>query len=158
MEPADYEQIAMRYLPKGYRVEYRKSLTGRHYGQRRLIKTPRPRTPKSLYIFLHECAHAHLHTGSGKNGKRHVQEMEAELWAHEMMARHGIPVPPEMTERAKRYVARKIVQAERRGARHIDPRAVAFAGEHVAQMRKRYEDVLGKSRHPNVTPSKAKEK
>jgi hypothetical protein len=28
----DYEDIAMRYLPHGYRVEYRKNLSGMHYG------------------------------------------------------------------------------------------------------------------------------
>jgi hypothetical protein len=150
MVRTDYEGIAMRYLPKGYTVEYRKSLTGMHYGNRKLIKTPRPKTPKSLYIFLHECAHAYLHTGSGKNGKRHVQEMEAEQWAHERMARHGIPVPPEMTERAKKYVALKIVQAERRGGKHIDPRAIEYAGEHIAELRAKYEGWYGKSRHPKI--------
>lgn len=146
----DYERIAMRYLPKGYTVEYRKGLTGMHYGSRRLIKTPLPKTPKSLYIFLHECAHAYLHTGSGKNGKRHVQEMEAEQWAHERMARHGIPVPPEMTERTKRYVARKIVQAERRGGKNIDPRATEYAAEYIAELRAKYEGWYGRSRHPQA--------
>jgi hypothetical protein len=28
----DYEDIAMGYLPHGYRVEYRKNLSGMHYG------------------------------------------------------------------------------------------------------------------------------
>jgi hypothetical protein len=142
----DYFAIAMQHAPRSYRVEYRKSLSGRHFGNRMLIQAPRPTTPKSLYIFLHECAHAYLHTGSGKNGKRHVQEMEAEQWAHEKMAKHGIPVPPEMTERAKRYVARRIVQAERRGGKHVDPRAIEYAGVHLEPMRAKYEGWYGKGR------------
>jgi hypothetical protein len=147
----DYERIAMRYLPRGYRTEYRKNLSGRHFGNRMLIQTPRPTTAKSLYVFLHECAHAYLHTGSARNGKRHVQEMEAELWAHDKMAKHGIPVPPEITERARRYVAWKIMQAERRGGKNIDPRAVEFAGEErIIAQRARYEGALGKSSHPNA--------
>jgi hypothetical protein len=79
----------------------------------------------SLYIFLHECAHATL----GHNGKvpRHVEEMEAEQWAHATMRKHGIAVPRSMTEQAKQYVARKIRQAVRRGAKRIDARAKAFA-------------------------------
>jgi hypothetical protein len=56
-----FTAIAMSYVPEGYTVEYRKSLSGRHYGKRKLIQAPRPVTRKALYIFLHECAHAHLH-------------------------------------------------------------------------------------------------
>jgi hypothetical protein len=57
--------------------------------------------------------------------------MEAEQWAHAKMEQHGIAVPPEMTERAKKYVARKIVQAERRGAKRVDFRAVKYAGAYL---------------------------
>jgi hypothetical protein len=145
-----YMAIAERCLPRGYTVEYRKSLSGRHFGSRKLIQAPRPVTPEALYIFLHECAHAYLHTGSGANGVRHIQELEAELWAHAKMEEHSVPIPPEMTTRAKRYVARKIVQAERRGARHIDFRAIEFAGEQLTEMRALYENACGKSRHPRA--------
>jgi hypothetical protein len=149
--PPNYEAIAKRYLPKSYKVKYHKSLSGIHYGgNRNLIQAPRPVTVKSLYVFLHECAHAYLHTGSGTNAAPvHVQEMEAEQWAHAKMAEHGIAVPPETTERARKYVARKIVQAERRGAKQIDIRACEFAGVHLQEMRALYERARGKSRHPN---------
>jgi hypothetical protein len=81
----------------------------------------------SLYIFLHECANANL--GHSHNGKypRHVEEMEAEKWAHAKMREHGVPVPRVMTKRAKRYVARKIRQAKRRGAKRINREALAFS-------------------------------
>lgn len=122
-----FETIAARYVPEGYTVEYRKSLTGVHYGSKKLIQAPRPRTRKSLYIFLHECAHAQL--GHSHNGRmpRHVEEMQAEKWAHEKMRGHGIAVPRAMTKRAKQYVARKIRQAVKRGAKHINPQARKFA-------------------------------
>jgi hypothetical protein len=151
MTPATYLEIARRYLPRGYEVQFRKSLSGRPNGHRKLIQAPKPVTAAALYIFLHECAHAYLHTGSGKNAApRHVQELEAELWAHAKMEKHGVPVPPKTTAGAKRYVAQKIVQAERRGARHIDPRAIEFAGEHLTEMRALYENACGKSRHPGA--------
>jgi hypothetical protein len=120
-----FTAIAMRYVPEGYTVEYRKSLSGRHWGTRKLIQAPRPVTRKSLYIFLHECAHAHLHVE--RRPKAHVREMEAEKWAHDKMRENGVPVPRSMTKRAKAYVGRKIGQAERRGAKRIDPKARQFA-------------------------------
>lgn len=147
-----FEQIAAKYLPKGYTVRYRKALSGRHYSARMLIEAPRPVTVKSLYIFLHECAHAHLHAGGYEGKPKHVVELEAELWAHAKMAKHGIEVPLETTTRARRYVARKIVQAERRGAKHIDPRAIEFAGDHLDEMRAKYEAMRGKSKHPGGNP------
>ena len=139
----DYEAIAKRWLPRGYAVEYRKGLCGMHYGGRALIKVPRPTTPESLYIFLHECAHAYLHTGSGKRTPTHAGELEAELWAHAKMAEHGIPVPPKITEQGKQYVARKIVQAERRGGKYFDPRAIEFAGDYIAAWRAQYDRLYG---------------
>ena len=115
----------MQYVSEGYTIEYRKSLSGRHWGKRKLIQALRPVTRKALYIFLHECAHAHLHRGHRK--KVHLMEMEAEKWAHEKMREHGIAVPRKMTTRAKAYVGRKIAAAIARGAKRIDPEARRFA-------------------------------
>jgi hypothetical protein len=83
--------------------------------------------PKSsaLYVFLHECGHAHLHLDDRK--KRHVEEMEAEKFAHEKMREHSIAVPRKESKQAKRYVARKIKQATGSGAKRIDPEARRFA-------------------------------
>jgi hypothetical protein len=67
-------------------------------------------TRRALYIFLHECAHGHLHRDGGN--ARHVMEMEAERWAHERMRKHGIAVPRRQTHGAKQNVARNC----RRGA------------------------------------------
>ncbi|MCH4541838.1 MULTISPECIES: hypothetical protein [Brucella/Ochrobactrum group] len=121
-----FYQIGMSYVPEGYTVKFRKSLSGVHRGWLRRIEAPRPVTRKSLYIFLHECAHAHLHCG-GPKLPVHVKELQAEKWAHSKMREHGIPVPRTMTDRAKAYVARKIDRAEKRGAKSIDREAQRFA-------------------------------
>lgn len=118
--------IGMSCLPAGWTFAFRKALSGRAFMTRRHVDGPKPVTRKALYIWLHECAHAHLHSGTGKR-TRHVEEMEAEQWAHAKMREHGIAVPRAMTSRAKDYVARKIRQAEKRGAKRIDPAARAFA-------------------------------
>lgn len=119
------EKIAALYLPEGWSFVPRKSLSGRAFFREKRISAPEPKTRKALYIFLHECAHAHLH--SVKRKKRHVEEMEAEKWAHEKMRKHGIAVPRSMTRRAKNYVRYKISQALKRGAKRIDPKARSFA-------------------------------
>ncbi len=125
-----FEAVAMKYVPEGYTLAYRKSLSGRCRYRRKLLEAPRPVTRKALYIFLHECAHAHLGHGNGRV-PRHVREFEAERWAHEKMRESGIPVPRSMTLRAKQYVARKIRQAKSHGAKKIDHKAAEFAGVSV---------------------------
>lgn len=112
--------IALKYVPDGWTVEYRKSLSGRAWGDKKLIQTPRPVTRRALHIFLHECGHAHLHF-NGKKQKRYIEEYQAEQFAFEIMRKEGIAIPRQSLERAKRYVARKIKQAEVRGAKSIDP-------------------------------------
>lgn len=111
------EEIGARYVPAGFAVEYRKSLTGRCYHSPPRISAPKPRTRKALYIFLHECGHANLHhPGNGRRKvQRYVQEFEAEQFAHAVMKAEGVAVPRDMTVRAKRYVRRKIHQAFARG-------------------------------------------
>jgi hypothetical protein len=125
-EAADrFYAIGMAHLPEGWTYKFRKNLSGRAFMDSRRIEAPKPVTRKSLYIWLHECAHATLHVGSRK--KRHVEEHEAEVWAHAKMREHGIPVPKAMTQRAQRYVARMIRKAMVSGAKSIDPKAAAFA-------------------------------
>jgi len=122
-----FEAVAMFFVPTGWTVQYRKSLSGVCNHTRKVIAAPRPRTRKALYIFLHECAHAHLH-GPKTRKPRHVKEWEAERWTQAKMCEHGIAVPRVMQRRAKTYVGYKIAQAMARGAKSIDPRAKMFAG------------------------------
>jgi hypothetical protein len=126
-----FSAIGMAHVPEGWTVAYRKSLSGRCYLKLKHIQAPRPVTRKALYIFLHECAHAHLHVTSNKT--RHVEEMEAEQWAHMKMREAGVPVPRSMTKRAKAYVARKIDQAISRGAKTINPEARRYANKRAGK-------------------------
>lgn len=107
------------------KILFRKSLTGKAFMKRGLMVCPKPLTRKSLYIFLHECAHFALHAGNRK--PRHQEEVEAEKWAHQRMREAGIAVPRSMTSRAKRYVRRKIAQARKHGAKAISAEARRFA-------------------------------
>ena len=135
------QAIAAKYFAQiaqlGSAVHHeRRSLTGRayiyhepqdHWCWVRVIEAPRPVTRRALYIFLHECAH-HL-LGHLKDRKpKHVHELEAEQWAHWTMRAEGLAVPRKESARAKKYVARKIQQALKRGAKSIDPKAARFAG------------------------------
>ena len=105
------QEIAERELPAGWVIKYRKSLTGYCHPKLKQIDTPEPKTRKSLYIFLHEVGHARLHS-DGKRKLRYIEEYEAEIFAHNKMREHGLAVPAAMTERARKYVARKIHQAQ----------------------------------------------
>jgi hypothetical protein len=105
------------------------------YYDKKLIIAPKPVTAISLHIFLHECAHAHLHDGLRLGRKpEYVIELEAELWALDIMTKHGIPVS-EATVSARRYIAQQIVEAEGWGCKHFDPQAIEFAGEYLTEWR-----------------------
>jgi hypothetical protein len=70
----------------------------------------------------------------GHNGTkpRHREEYEAERYAQEAMKRHGISVPRKSLERAKKYVAWKIHQAVRRGAKRIDSEALNWCRNYLS--------------------------
>lgn len=118
-------EIGQRYTPADVRVTYRKQLSGRAWPKERRMEAPCPTTRRRLHIYLHEVAHIVLNHVGRK--PVHVQEMEAEKWAFDVMRKEGVPIPRKSTQRAKRYVARKIKQAIRRGAKRIDREAAKFA-------------------------------
>lgn len=117
--------IGMLALPAGWTFAFRKRLSGVCDMGRQHIVAPKPVTRRSLYIWLHECAHAHLHWRPSRT-PRYLEEMEAEQWAHTVMRNRNIAVPRDMTRRAKIHVAKKIRQARARGAKKIDPRALNY--------------------------------
>ncbi|KKW20980.1 MAG: hypothetical protein UY62_C0036G0002 [Parcubacteria group bacterium GW2011_GWF2_50_9] len=140
-------QAALTSTPATVRVvRIRRTLSGRAYGSGE-IAAPRPVTRRALAIFLHECAHVALghvfaptlpHGGTGpaqaasepriRRKPRHVEEYEAEQWAFARMRESGIPIPRKSLRRAKSYVAYKIRQAQRRGAKAVDREAQRWAG------------------------------
>lgn len=96
---------------------------GKAYGGN-MIVAPAGRTPDGLYTVAHECGHIALgHCTSTK--ARHVQEMEAEIYAHAALRRHGVPIHPHTTWEAKRYVDSYIAHDRSRGVA-IDPIVVAW--------------------------------
>lgn len=118
--------VAQACTPPGTEIHFRKALSGRAWTQPRRMDVPHPFTRRSLQVYLHECAHIWL--GHDQKGKpRHVEEMEAEQWSFAVMRAFGVAIPRRSRARAKAYVARKIMQAKRRGAKHIDPQAAKFA-------------------------------
>ena len=99
-------------------VQYHDRLRGWAYPDRKSVRVPTPTTRRRLYIVAHEAGHVALnHSG---NKPQHRKEYEAEKYAHDALRRHGISVPKKSTQVAKWYVARKISQAIRRGAKTID--------------------------------------
>src|SRR5690349_9659387 len=89
---------AMQHTPEGVKIKYRSGLTGRAWEDK--ISAPRPVTRKALYVYLHECGHVHLDHFT-RFDFVYIQEYEAERYAHQAMRAAGIPVPREMTRRAK---------------------------------------------------------
>ena len=136
-------------------IEYHASLTGKAWLKSKRIKVPHATTRRRLYVFAHECAHIALgHTGRETS---HRQEYESEVWAHESLRRHGIAVPKVETTRAKQYVAHKIHQAVRRGAKSIDPEALEFSRSHWSATVKRWlkdNPGSGKAQPPTGTRKK----
>lgn len=100
------------------KVEYHTRLRGSASSEHRSVHIPTPTTRRRLYILAHEAAHVALNHCGAK--PKHRQEYEAERYAHDALRRHGIAVSKKSTKRAKEYVAWKIRQALRRGAKSID--------------------------------------
>jgi hypothetical protein len=81
----------------------------------------------SLYVFLHEVGHAKLHRFS-KN-PTHVDEYEAEMFAHKALRECGFSVPRYATQSAKRYVWEEILKDRMKGL-PIDPKIERWASRH----------------------------
>src|SRR5262245_14901682 len=115
------QAIAAKYHPDGVRFIRRKGLSGLACYDARELYAPLPVTRKSLYIYLHECAHFNLEHWTHKlpPARRGVGSQQ---YAHRIMREEGLAVPRTMTNRAKRYVRRKVRQALTRGAKRIDAR------------------------------------
>lgn len=111
-------------------VQYHNRLGGWACPDRKLVCVPTPTTRRRLYFVAHEEGHVALdHIGLKPT---HRQEYEAERYAHNALRRHGISVSKKSTQRAKRYVARKISQAIRRGAKTIDRESLKWCQDELS--------------------------
>lgn len=92
------------------------------------ILAPAGENRVQLATLAHECGHVFLH-GIGSEGYElpgHVKEMEAESYAHQAFAAHGMRMPAQITAWGRSYVGRW-VEEDRACGIPIDPRAVAYA-------------------------------
>ena len=116
-----------------------KELRGLAWCDSGVILAPEGRTRKQLYILAHECAHVALKHGEQPDRARkpqHVEELEAEQWAHDALRRHGVPVPRVMTHGARRYVGHWIEKDERNGVVVTHEEALRFAGQLTPRRRR----------------------
>jgi hypothetical protein len=64
-----FQATAMQCVPDGYTIEYHKSLSGRHYGKRKLIQAPRP-SPRDNFFTTCELLHRSQQATAGIKGKK----------------------------------------------------------------------------------------
>ena len=115
---------------------HNRGLYGRARIKENAIYAPSPSTRRRLYIVAHECGHVVLkHDGSKP---RHREEYEAERYAHVAMRQHGISVPKKSTVPAKKYVAWKIHQAVKRGAKSIDKESLRWCQDYLSASVRRW--------------------
>jgi hypothetical protein len=106
---------ALANTPETVRVIRFREITKRYEGCAHLdpkdpdygmLEAPPPMTREALRLFLHECAHFALHHTKKSRGRRYMEEMEAELWAHARMRQAGIPVPRQALREARKLIRR----------------------------------------------------
>jgi hypothetical protein len=123
-----YQKIADELLEgTGITVEWHPTHTGTAWARKRHIRCRPVKTRITLFYFLHELGHIGLRHWNGNGKTRHREEYEAEMFAIDTMTALSIPVPRKEVLRAKGYVAWKIQQAVRRGAKRIDRDAARWA-------------------------------
>ena len=84
-------------------------------------------TRQQLYVVAHECAHIALHSAPKRRRRpRHIEEHEAESYAHRALTAHGLEVPVASTHWALGYVGQCIEEDRAKGI-PICPMAEAFA-------------------------------
>ncbi|MBL9123572.1 MAG: hypothetical protein JNG90_08050 [Planctomycetaceae bacterium] len=63
----------------------------------------------------------------------HIDEYEAEIYAHAALRRYRIPVPRQESIRSREYVARCIDSELRRGVQELDHEIVRWCGRHLSR-------------------------
>lgn len=93
--PGAAQSIVANALPRGWHVSHTESMNGGHSGrcwfEPKKITCPVINDDYTLMVFLHEVAHARLHS-RGPTRANHIQEFEADRWAMAEMRKLGIRV------------------------------------------------------------------
>ena len=89
------------------------------------IESPRPKTPISLAIFLHEVGHHAI--GFETYKLRCEEEYHVWLWALEQMRKHGVKPDARVQTRFERSMQYAVGKALRRGAKRLPAALARFA-------------------------------
>jgi hypothetical protein len=81
------------------------------------IESPRPKTPVSLAIFLHEVGHHVI--GFQKYRRRCEEEYHAWMWAVETMRRRGVEPDGKVRRRVELSMRYAVGKAVRRGIKQV---------------------------------------
>ncbi|MCC6228568.1 MAG: hypothetical protein IT432_05005 [Phycisphaerales bacterium] len=115
-------EMVVRYGVKVRR--WRKSMSGVAYEieyrdgtRKRLIESPRPRSPLSMAIFLHEIGHHAI--GLGKYKPRCLEEYHAWMFSLRAMEENGLEVTDKVRTRVKRSLEYAVSKAARRGIKNL---------------------------------------
>jgi len=123
---ADFDSIVRRMLQKhGIRVRrWRTQMSGKAWQVRhasgkvdRWIESPRPRTPISLAIFLHEVGHHVI--GFDAYRKRCEEEFHVWMWTLREMNRIGVDPGERVRRRVQLSMQYAVGKAMRRGIKEI---------------------------------------
>lgn len=93
----------------------------------RLIESPKPKSPMSLAIFLHEVGHHAI--GLGVYRPRCLEEYHAWRFALDQMAARGFPITDRVQRRYQRSMHYAVAKATRRGIKSLPEELIAFTGK-----------------------------
>lgn len=91
----------------------------------RCLESPRPKSPMSLAIFLHEVGHHVIGLGAYK--PRCLEEYHAWMYAVTEMERRGVPVTDRVKRRMDRSLRYAVAKASRRGLKALPPELRSYA-------------------------------
>ncbi len=129
-----YEQIAAEMLTRyGVKVrKWRKSMSGVAWENtyndgtvKRFLESPRPRSPMSMAIFLHEIGHHAI--GFNTYKPRCLEEYHAWKFSLDRMRELGVPVTDRVQLRVRRSLEYAVGKAKRRGIRELPPELAAYS-------------------------------
>jgi hypothetical protein len=92
----------------------------------RLIEAPKPKSPMSLAIFLHEVGHHVI--GLGVYRPRCLEEYHAWRFSLDEMAARGFPITDRVHRRYQRSMHYAVAKATRRGIKSLPDEVQAFTG------------------------------
>ncbi|MDP9172533.1 MAG: hypothetical protein M3O30_01535 [Planctomycetota bacterium] len=111
---------------------WRRSMSGKawrvyHHNGRvdNWIESPKPKTPISLAIFLHEIGHHAI--GFEKYRRRCEEEFYVWIWALSAMRRYGVEPDAKVLRRVEMSMRYAVGKAVRRGMKKLPEALLAFA-------------------------------